>query len=684
MKDLRQNLENLTPQQKALLAQRLAQKRAATTAAPKIAPRETNGPAPLSFSQWRLWFLDRLENRNSGYNVYRGARLSGPLDAEALRRSLTEIVRRHAILRTTFPEVKGEPQQVVAPAAEVKLAIVDLTRFPETEREQHLLRLATWESKRLFNLASGPLLRSALVRVGPEEHVLLLTTHHIAADGWSVGILFSELAAIYDAFVAGKPSPLPEPPLQFADFAAWQREWLQGDTLRQHIDYWKQQLDGAPPALDLPTDRPREDRKGYDGARHFLQMPRTLLDGFNALSRQEGSTLFMAVLAAFNVLLARYSAQEDVVVGSPIAGRTRPELEGLIGCFSNTLVLRTRLSGSPTFRELLRRVREVALGAFAHQDMPFDKLVEELHPPRLPHRTPLFQVNFRLLTTPQPPVQMSGLRVQFLEVDNQMAKFDLAVELAPRDEGFTGYIEYFTDLYNPETIEQMAADLQATFSAVLAQPDVPLPELNIPLRLAVAPVQRKPAAEADLQTVQRSAQPVPNGASPAHPAEPAPPSAKPARRKGPPVYHLRKATARDAAFIYRLRKITLEESALEIPGWTEGHREALYMEFDVATHQIIVFEGQDVGALGLVENEEEIYIANLHLLPEFQKYDIGRQVGKELVRRAYREGKKMTCQVFKNNRARHLFQRMGGDIVAETEHRYIMRLRPPPPEPPAS
>ncbi|HEY6190582.1 MAG TPA: SDR family NAD(P)-dependent oxidoreductase, partial [Pyrinomonadaceae bacterium] len=325
---------------------------------------------PLSFGQQRLWFLNKLQPDSIAYNLPGAVRLTGQLNIDALEQTLGEIIRRHEVLRTTFSTVNGQPVALIREATPLALPILDLSALPEADREVELRRLATEEAQRPFDLTQGPLLRVSLVRTHSSEHVALVTMHHIVSDGWSPAILVREMMALYEAYSTGQPSPLPELTIQYADFAHWQREWLQGEVLEAQLSYWRQQLDGAAQTLELPTDRPRPAVQSFNGAEESLEFSPELTERLGALSRQEGVTLFMTLLAAFQTLLSRYSRQKDIVVGSPIANRTRAELEGLIGFFVNTLVLRTSLRGEPSFRELLTRVREVALGAYAHQDVP--------------------------------------------------------------------------------------------------------------------------------------------------------------------------------------------------------------------------------------------------------------------------------------------------------------------------
>jgi amino acid adenylation domain len=441
-----------------------------------IRRRTGRGHPPLSFAQQRLWFLDQLVPSNPFYNVDATIRLNLELDVVALERSLNEIVRRHEALRTTFALVDGEPVQVIAPELAVPLPLVDLRAHPEREVEAY--RLATAEALRPFDLARGPLVRTCLLRLGEAEWVLLLTMHHIVSDGWSMGVSYRELTALYGAFASGGPSPLSELPIQYADFAVWQRGWLSGSVLAEQLAYWKERLAGLP-RLELPTDYPRPPVLTYAGGSHAFTLPPALAERLKTLVRGEGVTLFMTLLAAFQALLARYTGQDDVVVGSPIANRNRAEVEGLIGFFVNSLVLRTSLAGNPSFRVLLGRVREVCLGAYAHQDLPFEKLVAELQPERDLSRNPLFQVTFQLFNVPGAgrPDEPSALP---LEVKGATAIFDLRVDMREGAEGaLLGRIEYSTDLFGAGTIERLAGHYRRLLEAVADDPDRRLGELPL-------------------------------------------------------------------------------------------------------------------------------------------------------------------------------------------------------------
>lgn len=435
-----------------------------------LQPVAREHPLPLSFAQQRLWFLDQLEPNNPLYNVPYITRLRGPLNIGAIEKSLQEIVRRHESLRTTFQTVNDEPVQVIAPQLSVSLTVTDLTSLPESEREDEARRLAMVEVQRPFNLKIGPLLRALLFTLGDTDHVLILNTHHIISDRWSLGVLSQELAALYEANIAGRPSPLPDLTIQYADYAVWQRNFLSGPTLNQQLDYWKHKLSGAPASIELPTDRPRPPEQTFRGAKHTISIPSELVEQLKALSRKEGVTFFMTLLSAFNILLARYSGQDDIVVGSPIAGRTNAAVEKLIGFFVNTLVLRIDLSGDPTFRELLARSRETAMGAYAHQDLPFEKLVEELKPERDLSRNPLFQVMLILQNVPASGQKMADVQAGSFLIPAERAKFDLSLIAAETTDGLRATFEFNTDLFDISTVKRMAIHFQNLLYAVVADP----------------------------------------------------------------------------------------------------------------------------------------------------------------------------------------------------------------------
>ncbi|MGB6563263.1 MAG: condensation domain-containing protein, partial [Candidatus Binataceae bacterium] len=444
--------------------------------APPILPVPRDGDLPLSFAQQRLWFIDQLEPGNSAYNFPAAVRLKGPLNLVALGQSVNEIIKRHEALRTTFTTVDGRPVQVVAPTLTVGLPVVNLQDLTESEREAEVGRLAIEEAQRPFNLARGPLLRVTLLRLGEEEHVGLLTMHHIVSDGWSTGILIREMAVLYEAFSGGRSSPLPELPIQYADFAHWQRQWLQGEVLETQLTYWKGQLLGASP-LELPADHLRPAVQTFQGSLQSMLLPENTGEGLKAFSRKQGITLFMTLLAAFKVLLHRYTDQNDIIVGTPIANRNRLEIEGLIGFFVNTLVMRTDLSGNPAFVELSRRVREVCLGAYAHQDLPFERLVEELHLERNLGRNPLFGVMFVLQNKSLQTIELPGLTLSPVEIDSGTAHFDLTLHIADTEQGLIATLAYNKDLFEAATISRMLGHFGNLLEAVVANPERRLSDL---------------------------------------------------------------------------------------------------------------------------------------------------------------------------------------------------------------
>ena len=435
--------------------------------------------APLSFAQQGLWFLDRLDPDSALYNIASAIQLQGTLDVPALQHSLEEMVRRHEVLRTSFSTVDGQSIQTIAPARSLPLSVVNLQDLPECDRPDAISRLATEAAMQPFDLEQAPLLRATLLVVAEQEHVLLLNLHHIVSDGWSMGVLVRELGVLYSAFCAGKPSPLPDLPIQYADFAAWQRQQMQGTVLENQLSYWTQQLGGAPALLALPTDRPRPPKQTFRGAKQVIALSQTLTQDLKSLSLREGATLFMTLLAAFKTLLYRYTDQEDVMVGSPVANRHCTETEGLIGFFINTVVLRTDLSGNPSFRELLGRVQAIALQAYAHQDLPFDRLLEVLQPDRNLSHNPLFQVMFVLQNTPMPTLALPDLTLSALAIDHPTAKFDLTLELQEGPDGLRGWFEYNTDLFDGPTLARMAQHFQTLLAGVAANPDLPLSHLPL-------------------------------------------------------------------------------------------------------------------------------------------------------------------------------------------------------------
>ena len=442
---------------------------------PPMSRRTEPGPVPLSFGQERMWFLHQLDPDSAAYHVAVAVGLRGRLDVAALRQALDQLVRRHESLRTTIkPNRDGTPVQQVHPAAAVELDVIEKAQFADREPAALMREWATLP----FDLAEGPLLRLGLLRHSPDEHTLLLCVHHIVIDAWSTSVMVAELAHLYDSFRQGRALDLPEPTHQYADYAVWQRDWLRGERLQRQLDYWRDRLADVP-MLEMPTDYPRSPRLSSAGAQYLFHVPKPLRDSLARLSRAEGVTMFMVLLAAFQVLLSRYSGQTDVAVGTSIAGRGRPELEGMIGFFLNTLVLRTDLSGRPSFREVLARTRETALGAYEHQDLPFERLIEELAPHRRLDRTPLFQVMFGLQNTPVAPIELEGLELVPQLVDTRSAMFDLMLIVDDQPDRLTGLMTYRSDLFNEATISRMAEHLRNLLDSVTAHPDWPVDAIEL-------------------------------------------------------------------------------------------------------------------------------------------------------------------------------------------------------------
>ncbi|MFO7587518.1 MAG: amino acid adenylation domain-containing protein, partial [Gemmatimonadota bacterium] len=433
---------------------------------------------PASYAQQRMWFLDQFEPGSAFYNIPTALRLEGRLDAESLERAINEVVRRHEALRTTFAAVDGRPVQVVVPDLCLPLRRVDLAGRDDADREA--ARLTEEEARRPFDLANGPLLRATLVRLDAGRHLLLVTMHHIVSDGWSIGVFVNETAVLYEAFRLGRPSPLPELPIQYPDFAEWQQNWLRGEVLERQVAYWRDVLaEPPPPVLELPTDRPRPAVQTYGGASTSRRIRRPLTDAINELSRREGVTPFMTLLAALQVLLSRYTGQLDFCVGTPVANRTRHEVEGLIGVFINTLVLRADLSGELSFRDLLRRVRDVALGAYDHQDVPFEMLVDALQPERDMSHSTLFQVMFILQNAPGRAVDLPGLRLAPVETDTGSSTYDLTLSMAEEVEGYDASVEYNTDLFDRPTVDRFLEHFDTLLAAAVGAPDVRITELPV-------------------------------------------------------------------------------------------------------------------------------------------------------------------------------------------------------------
>jgi amino acid adenylation domain-containing protein len=496
MNDTTQRARNLTPEQLSELVMRRRQRRdvGSTGAGGETIRRRGASSAPLSFAQQRLWLLDQLEPESSAYNLAAPVRLRGVLAPALLARCLSEIARRHESMRTHFELRGGDPVQVISPISAFPLPLIDLSGLPAAAREPEGWRLARLDASTRFDLGRGPLARAHLLRLGGEEHLLLVSMHHVVSDGWSIGVLFRELSVLYEAFVAGRPSPLGELPIQYADFALWQREWLQGPALREQLAYWRQQLQGAAAALELPADHVRPSAQTHRGEHLQLRIPNGLAASLRELSRHRRVTFFMTMLAACKVLLHRWAGQEDVVVGSPSAGRQREETEGLIGFFLNTLVLRTDLGGNPAFVDLLERIREVVLDAYRYQDVPFERLLEELQVERQLSRSPLFQVLFNMINLPEMRLDLRGLRVEPMGAPETPAKFDLTFYVEDRDGELVCDLLYNADLFDRPRMEALLAEYLHLLKQVAAAPETPIEALSLvpPEIASVLPDPRRP------------------------------------------------------------------------------------------------------------------------------------------------------------------------------------------------
>jgi amino acid adenylation domain-containing protein len=434
---------------------------------------------PLSFAQQRLWFLQQMNPQSPAYNMPVASRLLGKVNVKALDQALNEIVQRHEVLRTTFQMVDAQPMQVISSGARLVLPLLDLTHLPETVRETEAHRLAVENLREPFDLVNGPLVRAVLVRLDVEDHLLLLAMHHIISDGWSISVLVNELAQLYNAFSIGAPSTLPDLHIQYADYAQWQRSWLTGEVFEAQLDYWKKQLDGAPPILEVPTDRPRPSIQSSRGSLEHFSVAEDVVRRLREICQQEGATMFMVLLAAFQTLLHRYARQDVIVVGTPIAGRNRQELEGLIGFFINTLVMRADFSDDLRFRGMLAHVKETALGAYAHQEFPFDKLVEELQPERDLSHMPIIQAMFALQNTPDESIELAGLVLTPVNIESGTTQFDLSLNVWDKGPALKGYLAYCSDLFDAGTIKRMLAHFQTLLESIANDPDQRVSELSL-------------------------------------------------------------------------------------------------------------------------------------------------------------------------------------------------------------
>ena len=431
-------------------------------------------PLPLSFAQQRLWLIDQLQPGSSLYNIATGVRFSGKLNLEALERSLAEVIRRHESLRTSFSLLDEQPVQLIAEAVSLSMPLIDLSHLDEAEREAALTRQAEAEAGRGFDLREPPLLRVRMLRLAQDEHVLLLTMHHIISDGWSMGVLVREVGALYEAYERGEESPLEELEVQYVDYAVWQRERLKGEELERELGYWREQLRGAPAVLELPTDRVRPAVQTYRGGRQSVRVTSEVVSRLREVGQSEGATLYMVLLGAFSVLLWRYSGAEDVVVGTPVANRTRGEVEGLIGFFVNTLVMRVEVRGEESYRELVRRVREVSVGGYGHQEVPFEKVVEELTPERSLSHTPLFQVMFNFRNVPSTDVNLSGLKLSSLRAAEREAKFPLTLYVNEHGSEFTLEVVYQRALFSAARMSFLLEQLRYLLEQIVDDPDLPI------------------------------------------------------------------------------------------------------------------------------------------------------------------------------------------------------------------
>ena len=483
MSELSERISGLSPDKLDLLMKRL-EKKVAPNLPPQVIPRRPirSPRAPLAYAQERMWVLYQLDPSSSAFNISMAVRLEGKLNITALKKALGVLVRRHEVLRTTFDVTAdgGQPfQSVHTPPSYWPLPLTDLGHLPPPARNEEMRRLIAAEAARPFNLEAGPTFRTALLRLGAEEHVLLLSLHHIIADGWSLGILVRELTVLYESFVTDAPSTLPPLPIQYADFAVWQRQWLQGEVLKKQLDYWRLQFDDLPSTLKLPTDYPRRAVQSFRGGRELFSLDENSSKELKALGQHEGATLFMTLLAAFQLLLHQYSGQDDIVVGSNIANRNRGAVEKLIGFFVNNLVLRTSLAGNPTFRELLARTRDVTLGAYAHQDVPFEMLLECLLPQRSEHLVAPFQVMFVLQNAPFPTVEVNGLTLSLMDSSTETSNFDLVLFMTETGPQLAGELHYNTDLFATRTIRRMLERFQNLLQAIVANPDAHIASLSM-------------------------------------------------------------------------------------------------------------------------------------------------------------------------------------------------------------
>ncbi|MBZ0257790.1 hypothetical protein K8I31_17130 [bacterium] len=493
--DLQKQLANLTPEQRNLALQKLRERKTGAVApeagCDAITPAQRNGTAPLSFSQQRLWFLEQMEGASSYYNEFGVQRLIGRLDVAALQQSLNELVRRHEILRTTFRELDGAPIQLIADAHEVAIERIDLTHLPERQVEREAMLLAEKEAKRAFDLSNGPLLRVALVKCSDERHWLMTNMHHIVCDNWSSAVFNREIAELYAAFSQGREALLPLLPIQYADYAIWQRKALSNDKRAELLSYWKKQLEPLPAPLELPTDFERPSKQTFDGDNLFVAWDRDLARAVEDAARRYGATPFMAYLVAYAVLLARYSCQEEIVIGAPIANRNRKELEPLIGFFVNTLLLKIDLRGNPTFETLIERVQTLASDAYTHQDLPLDQLIESL---QISRNAPLFRAMFIFQNSPQAKLHTSGLQIEPVESASDAVRSDLDLYLMEADGAMQGALRYNRDLFTTATASKMADRLGQALERYVLNPTTALDDLQFDGAGCLPPIKKTTAS----------------------------------------------------------------------------------------------------------------------------------------------------------------------------------------------
>ncbi|MBD2690473.1 non-ribosomal peptide synthetase [Anabaena catenula] len=553
-----------------------------------ITPVPRDGNLPLSFAQARLWLLEQLNPESDIYNMPAAVRFVGELNVEVLEESINEIICRHEVLRTIFTSVDGQPLQVITPNVQLQIPVVDLRELPKAQQEAEIEHLSIKEFQLAFDFTQAPLLRCTLLQLGEQEHILLFTIHHIVFDGWSQGVLISEIAALYSGFVVGKPSPLPALPIQYADFAVWQRQYLQGERRETLLIYWKQQLANLP-VLQLPTTRPRAEVKTNRGASHTFLIPVTISQQLKQLSQQENVTLFMTLLASFKILLQRYTNQDDIVVGTDVANRNQAEIEQLIGFFINLLVLRTDLTGNPTFIELLQRVRTQTLSAYSHQDLPFEELVRELQPDRhLSNTVPLFQVLFVLQNTPNSALELPGLKLNLLELEERNARFDLAIFLTETEQGLEGKWQYNADLFAPNTITKLTNHWQTLINRIVIQPQSRINTLEIFTE-----------AEKAQQTMQQQER-------------------KTAKRQkfmniAPKAVSLSVEQLIKTDYLQEGQKFPLviqpNNSEVDLISWAENNRE--YLGTELFKHGAILFRGFNVKSVSEFENFAQTICPNL-------------------------------------------------------------------------